>query len=442
MDRVIVYPGAIPLDTDLLNTNRNTMKALGYVAQGMFGATTQVIGLACTPTSPASMSVNVAPGAISSLQVVDADAYGSLAADSTDPLVKMGINISTAALGPITPPSTSGQSQNFLVQAGFAETFTNPVALPYYDAANPSVPYTGPNSSGAAQNTLVTQTVTLQLVAGAPATTGSQTTPSPSSGFVGLYVITVANGQSSITAGNIAVYTGAPFVGGGSLQPGRLLNVQIFTTSGSYTPTVGANTIEVELVGGGGAGGGTGGSSSGTLSSGPGGGAGGYARKRTQIASLTLPVSVTVGAGGTGVTNGSGTAGGTSSFGSVLSATGGSGGPVSAATSVTSTTGTIPASGASGGAGAGGDINGVGGFGNYALLAPSESVSGAGGASYFGAGASFVGGTNAGTQVTANGANAVSPGSGGSGGNTGLNVATATKGGNGAAGIVIVREYS
>ena len=34
MDRNIVYPGSIPLDTDLLTVNRNTMIALGYLAQG------------------------------------------------------------------------------------------------------------------------------------------------------------------------------------------------------------------------------------------------------------------------------------------------------------------------------------------------------------------------------------------------------------------------
>ena len=31
MDRTIVYPGSIPLDTDLLRLNRNTMVALGAV---------------------------------------------------------------------------------------------------------------------------------------------------------------------------------------------------------------------------------------------------------------------------------------------------------------------------------------------------------------------------------------------------------------------------
>ncbi len=57
MDRILVYPGSIPLDTDMLNTNRNTMVALGYLAQAILGGNTVVDGLVCSPTAPASMTV-------------------------------------------------------------------------------------------------------------------------------------------------------------------------------------------------------------------------------------------------------------------------------------------------------------------------------------------------------------------------------------------------
>ena len=33
MDRTIVYPGSIPLDTDILSGNRNALIAIGYLAQ-------------------------------------------------------------------------------------------------------------------------------------------------------------------------------------------------------------------------------------------------------------------------------------------------------------------------------------------------------------------------------------------------------------------------
>jgi hypothetical protein len=64
LDRQIVYPGAIPLDTDVLNIQRNVMVALGYLAQATLGSAVVVDGLACVPTQPASMSVVVGPGSI------------------------------------------------------------------------------------------------------------------------------------------------------------------------------------------------------------------------------------------------------------------------------------------------------------------------------------------------------------------------------------------
>ena len=38
MDRNIVYPSSIPLDTDLLSINRNMMIGLGFLAQAVLGA--------------------------------------------------------------------------------------------------------------------------------------------------------------------------------------------------------------------------------------------------------------------------------------------------------------------------------------------------------------------------------------------------------------------
>src|ERR1700761_5202146 len=93
MDRNIVYPGAIPLDTDILSLNRNTMIALGFLMRATLGTGTVADGLACSPTVPASMSVQVMPGSLTQLSVVDATPFGSLAADTADPLVKMGINL-------------------------------------------------------------------------------------------------------------------------------------------------------------------------------------------------------------------------------------------------------------------------------------------------------------------------------------------------------------
>lgn len=176
MDRNIVYSGSIPLDTDLLSLNRNVMVALGYLIQSVIGQNTVVDGLVCQPTVPPSMTVSVGPGSIVQPTVIDTLAYGSLPADVTDPLLKMGVN-TTATEFTLIAPSSSGESANYLIEASFQEADVNPVVLPYYNASNPSQPYSGPANAGTTQNTLRSQRVALQLKPGAPALTGTQLTP-------------------------------------------------------------------------------------------------------------------------------------------------------------------------------------------------------------------------------------------------------------------------
>lgn len=212
MDRQIVYPGAIPLETDILNTNRNVLIALGFAMQAILGTSTVVDGLACTPTSPASMQVNVGNGSIYSLQNLDATAYSSLAADTTDNIVKQGISLATQTFN-APAPATAGQSVVYLIEAAYQDTDTGSVTLPYYNASNPSTAYSGPNNSGAAQNTVRKGAITVQIKAGVAATTGTQAAPAVDAGFVALYTVTVAYGQTSIVAGNIATASGAPIIG-------------------------------------------------------------------------------------------------------------------------------------------------------------------------------------------------------------------------------------
>ena len=107
---------------------------------------------------------------------------------------------------------------------------------------------------------------------------------------------------------------------------GRLLNVQVITSSGTYTPTTGTNSVVVEAVGGGGGSGGVPATSS-TQSGISGQGApGAYAKAR--YTSGFSGVSVTIGAGGTaGTTSTAGGTGGTTSFGALLTCPGGGGSP-------------------------------------------------------------------------------------------------------------------
>lgn len=418
-NRQIVYPGAIPLDTDILTIQRNLMIALGYLAQATLGTSVVADGLACTQQTVPNMTVQIAPGSIISLTTVDATAFGSLNADTTDPLVKMGINTSTvvsSSFGTITAPGTTGQSINYLIQAAFQESDGVSVVLPYYNSTNPAIAYSGPMNSGLSQNTVRAQTVNLGLKAGTAATTGSQTTPTPDSGYVGLWVITVAYGQSSITNSNISLYSGAPFIPaklGPAMLPG-FSNMQAFTSSGTFTVPAGVTRVKVTVIGGGGGAG-----YNSTYASG-GGGSGG--RSVGVVTGLTQgqQITVTVGAGGTSPgTAGNGTGGGTSSFGSYITATGGGGG--------TGGTGTANAGGAPG-TSSGGTVNDAG---EYGLDGSQNNASGIGNGGKGGGPGGGRGTTGFATGYTAQGY-------GGGGGGGGCGGGGGATGGNGKSGIVIV----
>lgn len=223
MDRQIVYAGAIPVETDILNSNKYAMVGLSKIAAAILGTSTFMNGLACTATSPASLQVNVAPGEIYSLQNVDSTAYSSIAADTTHQILKQGISLDTVTLS-CPAPGTSGQSINYLVQVAYQDVDSGSTTLPYYNSSNPSQAWSGPNNSGTPQNTVRKGVCTVAVKAGAAATTGTQTTPSPDSGYIGAYVVTVANGQSTITSGNISVYSGAPFLPASGFVSGAFQN--------------------------------------------------------------------------------------------------------------------------------------------------------------------------------------------------------------------------
>jgi len=210
-DRIMVYPGAIPLETDLLYSNKFAMMGLAKLSSAMMGSTTYLHGLQCTPTSPASMVINVARGQIYSVQNVDNTAYSSLAADTVNTILKQGVVLSSTAFT-LTAPTTAGQSINYLVQVTYTDTDSGSTVLPYYNASNPSVAYSGPNNSGTAQNTVRSGVCTVALKAGVAATTGTQTTPSVDTGYTAAWVITVAQGATTVTAANISVAANAPFL--------------------------------------------------------------------------------------------------------------------------------------------------------------------------------------------------------------------------------------
>lgn len=434
MDRTIVYAGAIPLDSDILNIQRNAMIGLGALAQATLGSTAVVDGLVGTQDAVPSLKVIIGPGSITELGSVDSAAFGSLPSDSA-PLVRMGVN-TYYTWDTLVAPTVAGQSRNYLIEASLLEDDADPVVLPYYNAANPAVPYTGPANSGTSQNTTRQQRVSLQFKAGTAATTGTQTTPALDSGWVPLYVVTVAYGQTTITTAQIVAHPSAPFVDsvqtGRGIRSGRLIGVQKFDTAGTYTytPTLGTKACYVRVVGAGGSGGGAGATAAAQLAVSGGGSGGGTSEGYYPVATLTGQ-TITVGAGGAPA-SGTGNAGGTSSIGGVLSATGGGGG----ASSTTAAPPTCAASG-DGGVGVGGNVyNGKGQPGGPGLgIAVSNCCAGAGGGSTVSSG--VVGPFSA----TATGNPGVGPGCGSSGAIS-QNGGAAKASGYAMSGIVIIEEYS
>ena len=214
MDRQIVWPGAIPLETDILNTNRNAMVALGRLAMDVLGSGTLASGLACTPTAVPSMVVNIGPGAIYSLQNVDNTAYSSLAANTADQTVKQGIVLASANTQlAMSAPATSGYSVIYLIEAAYSEVDSGAVTLPFYNSASPAIPFSGPANNGQPSYTKRAGTVNVQAKAGLGAS--SPAAPAVDTGFIPLYYVTIAYGQTAITALNIALAPGAPFLNAG-----------------------------------------------------------------------------------------------------------------------------------------------------------------------------------------------------------------------------------
>lgn len=152
-------------------------------------------------------------------------------------------------------------------------------------------------------------------------------------------------------------YPGQSFFGSGSIQ--------VFSSSGTFIVPPGVTRIRVRVWGAGGSGGIAVASARNKAASG--GGGGGHCIKVIDTTPGTS-YTVTVGAGGAAVSGTSvqaGNAGGTSSFGSVCSATGGGAGQAGASNAIN-----LSVAGASGGTATGGDLNYSGGGSGACSITP------------------------------------------------------------------------
>jgi len=253
--------------------------------------------------------------------------------------------------------------------------------------------------------------------------------------------VTIVNGPGTVTISAT-----------GGTGPGfDAINIESFTSSGTYTAPANLAFIVLEAVGGGGQGGGALTSTFlfNTHGVGGGGASGGYARVELSAAQVGASATVTIGAGGTGGT-GTGGAGGDTSFvctAGTFSCPGGLGGATAAEIKERPT-------GAGGGSpqtsfAGSWDETAVGcpgsvGFSWNANLVnrPAQACTGAGGESYFGGGGTYdVIWERSFGNITRTGHAGPTVGSGGSGAFVGSDGDISALGGNGAPGIVIITEY-
>lgn len=247
-----------------------------------------------------------------------------------------------------------------------------------------------------AANMLTSGTLGLFAQLESPAFSGTPTAPTAAAGTSTTQIASTAFVAASILAAT-----------------GRFINTQIFTSSGTYTPSAGTKKIKVYATGGGGGGGGSAATDSTTRSCGGGGGAGSTVISVYNISDITTPVSITIGsAGAAGVGGGGG--GQATDSGSFVNPNGGGNSASSGGNIVT--------------------LKGSAGL--PGITCNTGNVSGAGGTSF------FSGGGNPVSSVTStNGENGTN-GSGGSGGMSMKSSSVGKSGGSGGAGIVIIEEYA
>jgi len=204
MNRQIVYPNELLLDTDYGYQVLNSYIASSKIIEAVFGSTQQFTGLACVPTAPASLNVLIQPGQIFKLAAIDTSAYGSIPANPIE-IVKQAIMLENLQIA-LTPPVTASYEIKYLIQGTLQEEDAAAAPRESFNDAEPTgLPPVVQNVSSLRADVCV-----INAKAGTPAPIGTGTVPALDDGFIGLWVVTVITGQTQITSPNIVAYPSQP----------------------------------------------------------------------------------------------------------------------------------------------------------------------------------------------------------------------------------------
>jgi hypothetical protein len=247
---------------------------------------------------------------------------GSVAADGQTPMTG-ALNMANNKVSAVADP-TSAQDAATKTYVDTADTTNLALTLlkanNLSDVANATTSRTNLSAAKSGANSDITSI------------TGLTTPLTVAQGGIGAATLTannvlLGNGTSAPlvvapgTSGNVLTSNGTTWTSAAATTTTTQLRTVVFDASGSWTAPAGVTKIFATVIGGGG-----GGSySTAGCDVGGYGGAGGIAiGEATTVAGTTY--TITIGSGGAGSNTGNGSAGGTSSIGSLMSATGGAGG--------------------------------------------------------------------------------------------------------------------
>lgn len=349
----------------------------------------------------------------------------------------------TADLTVVVPTAPGANSRIDLIEVAYTRSLNNLQARQFLNTSTDSF---SPANVAKTLDPTVDSTLAYYAAAATPTTAlayksgvvaGSPVAPAVDAGYMAVAYITVGTNVTQIVAANISDQRCL-------LALGMYLGRQIFTATGTYTPTPNTRAVHVRMIAGGGAGGGAATTISAQASAGAGGSSGQYQELNITGANApqgggTIPITggaVVIGAGGTGVAGTIGNNGNDTTVvinGTTYDAAGGDGaGTVASLTPPQAIYGSVPLSNV-----AGADFYYANQGQPGVTLASTAAIGGAGASSPFGSGGSGIS-----TTTTTAGVNAASSGYG-AGGGGGANAASQSQkaGGNGSNGLLIIDEY-